>query len=69
MVNLHQHVTIQSRVKGGCIRRIGMFRNEIRFRYEPWHEKTRFLHMRKQRRRSAVEQLHSGSAPLFSLHR
>ena len=36
--------------------------------YEPCHEKTRLLPMRKQRRRSAVQYLQSWSVPLFSLH-
>ena len=36
--------------------------------YEPRHEKTVFLHMRKQRRRPASRLPRSWSAPLFSLH-
>ena len=35
---------------------------------EPRYEKTGFLHMRKQRRRSASRYPRSCSAPLFSLH-
>ena len=38
-------------------------------KYEPRSGKTGFLHLRKQRRRSASRQPRSWSAPLFSLHR